>query len=241
MLKRGLIPLLVGAATASTSDEGARCHLPSSRATMPPPPTRRRPHTHRHARQHIARAFAVPGSLDGHGRVAVCFVGEMRSIGQTAQHLRERLLENWGADGFVVGFTAGEPSDADCASVTELGPRVVKVRLGTAEQLINQTLQAQIEAAPLLQQSLRYADPATEISDRRCSGGPFEAPKGPGDRADPEPLLPHRGEGAQPTRRDTAPPPTALHCGGVRSANPGTYLAGCRARTMGGPDWGRQA
>ena len=91
----------------------------------------------------------------------------------------------------------------------------------------------------------RYADPAPEISDANPVSSSVcyqkkQKQKTPTDDAAADhsklqkdqatgpslsfPLLPHRGEGAQPTRRDTAPPPTALHCGGVRSANPGTYL-----------------
>ena len=38
-------------------------------------------------------------------RVAVCLVGEPRSIGLTAPNLRTNLLDAWDADGFVASTT----------------------------------------------------------------------------------------------------------------------------------------
>ena len=38
-------------------------------------------------------------------RVAVCLVGEPRSIGLTAGNLRTNLLDAWDADGFVASTT----------------------------------------------------------------------------------------------------------------------------------------
>ena len=55
------------------------------------------------------RVHSAAESMPSLPRVAVCLVGEPRSIGLTAGNLRTNLLDAWDADGFVdVGGAAEE-------------------------------------------------------------------------------------------------------------------------------------
>ena len=100
-------------------------------------------------------------------RVAVCLVGGLRSIDDTAASLKSNLLEHWGADAFIVGLTDVEPFDTDCDRLTSLGPRVVKVVVGTARHLLDQDLLVATENAPLMQQALLVQnEPQTDWTRR---------------------------------------------------------------------------
>ena len=58
-------------------------------------------------------------------RVAVCLVGEPRSIGLTAGNLRTNLLDAWDADGFVAsttdeGWARAVPDVVHCCALGEV-------------------------------------------------------------------------------------------------------------------------
>ena len=80
-------------------------------------------------------------------------VGELRSIGHTAPGLRSHLLDYLDADAFVVGITSDEPTDQECLSIEELGPRVIQQQLGHAHLLLDQQLAAKVKTAPLMEQA----------------------------------------------------------------------------------------
>ena len=100
-------------------------------------------------------------------RVAVCLVGGLRSIDDTAASLNSNLLAHWDADAFVVGLTPGEPSDTECDRLKGPGPRVVRVTIGPASRVLDQQLLQATQSAPLMQQAhLVHAEPQTDWTRR---------------------------------------------------------------------------
>ena len=88
-------------------------------------------------------------------RVAVCLVGEPRSIGLTASNLRSNLLDAWDADGFVASTT-----NARCAPHTR-GYRDSEAGRGIPQVLLRLRVLPQVEAGRCsrgAQRVLRYGD-----------------------------------------------------------------------------------
>lgn len=105
-------------------------------------------------------------------RVAVCLVGQLRSIARTAESLRRNLLEHWEADGFVVATTDHDdaPSAIDRAHVKLLGPRVVDAVLGASADILDGSLLDRLAAAPLHELSfVDMQDPSKGMAQRYAS------------------------------------------------------------------------
>ena len=85
-------------------------------------------------------------------RVAVCLVGQLRSIEHTAHSLQKNLLDQLHADAFVVGLTDGPPSAADLWKVGQLGSRVVNSSsvVGQAHHLLDEESMRQFRNASVL-------------------------------------------------------------------------------------------
>ena len=80
---------------------------------------------------------------------AVCIVGQMRTLGQTAESLRKFVLEELLADGFVVLATKAVPTSAERAAVEALGPRIVSSSVGPEQTILNMTLVERIARAKI--------------------------------------------------------------------------------------------
>lgn len=86
--------------------------------------------------------------------LAVCLVGEPRSIALTAPTLRDHLLTRWRADAFVVathggGGKAGDEAEAAASSVRMLGARVVRSLVNRTEWLLDPELFAKVSEPKL--------------------------------------------------------------------------------------------
>ena len=83
--------------------------------------------------------------------VAICLVGQPRSIALTAPNLRQYLLESTAADAFVVAPThnlSAEQYQLDREALHDLGPRVRVLRLGSVEELLDARALQQIVDSP---------------------------------------------------------------------------------------------
>lgn len=118
----------------------------------------------------------------GHdGDVAVCLIGQSRSIHLTAASIRQYVLEKWIADAYVIASVTGmrQPVSEIRASIDRLGPRVAKVIIGDDSTLLGITALQHVLNAPamrtfMLQQHLRpFA--ADLLNRRQCAPIVFDA------------------------------------------------------------------
>ena len=83
--------------------------------------------------------------------LAVCLVGQLRSVGMTAPSLRAYLLDAWEADGFLIATTddGTMPSAAERAAAASLGPRLIRSVLNATDKVLNTTLLNALTDAPI--------------------------------------------------------------------------------------------
>ena len=117
-------------------------------------------------------SFRPGAHMPSLARVAVCLVGEPRSIGLTAPNLRTNLLDAWDADGFVASTTNarcaphtrgyrdserrggvypsplahafGRPTSLEISAIRSLGPRIKWSAVNTSEHQYNRTLYLEV-------------------------------------------------------------------------------------------------
>lgn len=116
------------------------------------------------AKQPLAPPSALAPSAP---RVAVCLVGQLRSLNRTAASLQAFLLDALDADAFVVATTDSNapPTDAERRLVALLGPRVRHTALGTEREVLDAALLKRVAKAPLHELSALHVEAA------RASGG----------------------------------------------------------------------
>eukprot|EP00966_Prymnesium_polylepis_P025602 590506-Prymnesium_polylepis.1 len=119
----------VGAGGADTQSPMARCTLSALLSMI----------------VSAAEATTPPSEL------AVCLVGQLRSVGMTAPSLRAYLLDAWEADGFLIATTdeGSEPSAAERAAAASLGPRIIRSILDATDKVLNMSVLNALTNAPI--------------------------------------------------------------------------------------------
>ena len=113
--------------------------------------------------QPLQCTLAPPPVGATHSTTAVCIVGQLRTLDQTAASLRAFLLDELDAEGFVVLATTGDIMSSDeRTAVRALGPRIVSSRVGPEHAILNLTLVAQLARARAhADYELEMREPAT--------------------------------------------------------------------------------
>ena len=113
-----------------------------------------------------AKASAAPRPRSA-ANVAVCLVGQLRSLRRTAASLRTHLIDAWGADAFVIATTDSNapPTAADDAAVGLLGP-LRHASVGTESNVLDGSVLSRLERAPLHRFSLLHQQSARDV---RCT------------------------------------------------------------------------